>query len=563
MDEVDKLANIVSRYLKLGDNIRGIPEDHMARLERFKSDWGRTKINVVRIGEYVLVYSPHAVKLAYEGLINTWIPSLIDKLVEYDKMSESEDPLFDDIDSSEQHISQLGVEAERVIAESVESLESPLLDEWDLLYEDKLARSGGALILGFDESSRIFVHQLPWFIAALLRLARGILDEDLVRTLMGFDSHPWEEPGGIVRLQGDLAVRIINVYSGSDEARDSLARLVTAGAAGYSLLKAHTIILENYTRDLLKLSTEARHLEELRYIAKIALIRALYSVLGSRVERLLESISSGAVSVSRTIVGDLRITDSIVISVSPFWLINVNGESDVQCIDECLDFVGLSDKAVEVYRSLVQVLSRSLNLDANYVVYINGVGIVLRGLNLLLERYIDHVMDPWLARSALEYSRGGNIEASSLYEKMIADRLASISLDPVDLEVRVERHTISFLGVPIRDGIVRRMLTLEYVTSILNELVDALPEPHGSGAEDLFRTLPRRATRTRRRVVKALARLLSVKSGTMYALVLDDSIEARHPEHGTASLDLSGPALVEITSLNTATRIQTEDDDLL
>ncbi len=115
-----------------------------------------------------------------------------------------------------------------------------------LLRAVELPSNVNAIIVGRDsDTKKYFAHPLPPQLSLLAHSCLDSLGEADVRALMGFDLHPWElkeaGPGDTVRLQGDLALRIIEQVPA--EAIDTAASYYQAIEA-YSL--AFTGIVDYY-----------------------------------------------------------------------------------------------------------------------------------------------------------------------------------------------------------------------------------------------------------------------------------------------------------------------------
>ncbi len=534
----EELASAVERYLNGGTPIPGLMPGHQERLDNLASTWCRRgeECEVHRAGDYVLVYSRRASNAALD---------LLDDQALHFLWSIDWDTPIEDI---EIHYPSLDLDGAILLLGSRR--------------HSLLAKSSGAIVVGLDrDTGMVFAHELPWFITGLLSLAKTGINEELVRALMGFDYNPWEEhagEGSIVRLQGDIAVRIVRLFKDEDEARRWLATALVRYMLARAIYRAHLQLLETIQAEARSLADGARTELEAVYALNLAVARGVSRVYGERVrindwDEVSSLVYATILRPGGTII-DLDEPRALRIRLDLDAPVTSLREAVAKCLEaKGAPCMGLESVGAALYR--IAALARKhmgIDLDTTTLAAI-GYHVVVEDLESLLasiadslERQVDNIAEKILAS---EEPLPGD---ESILGRLIKEEAPGImaSLEPVEAELEVDRHTITFNGYLLRDPYVARALTLEYIAGVIDNLLKA-KSPRTTLTS--FRRL--RKSRRGARLAVELARLLSVKTGTLYALVTGDHvIEARHPEHGNASLGLPGPALIEITALNTATR---------
>ncbi|MCE4602269.1 MAG: hypothetical protein F7B18_03715 [Desulfurococcales archaeon] len=531
-----ELASAVERYLEDRTPIPGLMPDHQERLNRLVDTWcKRGGCEIHRLGDYILVYSKRAATVALD---------MLDDHAYIFLWKIASDTPIEEIESS-----------------------YPDLNIAEILFLDKARRSleesSGALVIGIDrDTNMVFAHELPWFITGLLGLARPHINEKLVRTMMGFDYNPWEElegEGSIIRLQGDVAVRIVYQFQDDDEA----VRWLAGGLVRYSLAKAlyraHLKLIEEILKEIQSLANSATTDLDTVYAISFAVARAISRVYGTRatffgqedLDIFLDSIISTTFSTIRGTVVDLNYPRAIKVEID----IDFNIESLRELMAKCLDTykrpcMGLEDAGAALYRLIVLAKDR-LNISINsiymatreYYIIIDGLEPLLANIANIIDRQVEGIVEKLLSGSKLELD-DGTILGKFMEEEVSK---AAALLEPVEADLEVDRHRIVFNGYLVRDPFVSRALTLEYIAGIIDYL---LSNKNIKKTFSSFKKLKR--SKNKAELAMGLAKLLSVKNGTIYALITGDhTIEATHPEHGRTSLGLPWPALIEITSLNT------------
>lgn len=539
--DLDRLEEAVTLYIKAGVTIDDVMEGHLDRLDTLIDVWGAKSLIVRRAGEYILVYSRRAVQKAYRALVDA-ISGFVEAILE-------NQPL----ETLERRIPGLGL--------------PPLLDS----AAEKLERSGGAVVIGVDrETGKVFVHTLPWFMAGFIGLAGEHVDEDLVRALMGFDYNPWEgeaEEGSIIRLQGDMAVRLIRYFASDGEAVRWVAGALLRYRLANAIYKAGLLAVEEASMILLDHTKKTGSLTRIAYTVPMALAYGISKSYGD----LIEERGGNIVEISI----ETRTPDQRVRPLSEPILVKAYVEADKvsfsRRLRDCIHregrvCTGVEDTVVALNRVLEIASSLDSNADLSdvylyaggHMISVTGLDDVMATVASRIEDRIQDIINNLFTGEAGALGDGdssiqvdGGDSGWGLLGEMASAELPRIRavVKEAEVEVVVDDHSITVTGVVIDDVLVARALTLSYMAELASIIIERANNV--SESKRLFRMIRRRRGEWRD-ILMALIRLLSIKTGTRYVLVLGDHvIEARHPEHGESSIGLPGPALVELTSLNT------------
>ncbi len=357
------------------------------------------------------------------------------------------------------------------------------------------------IVFGVDyDSDRIYAHLLPPTLAYALAALRWIggLDEAAVRDLMGFDLQPWEirgrpEAGKRIRIQGDIVVEVIEYCDGGDCAA---LRLL-------SLLKT------------LERGDDA-------FAAKLQ--RAMLSVeppscegdLGGSLEEFVARVAQaltppGDAGYLRSIARMLLLRGVLELYDAKFYVALRGGCS------------GISSIRVGEENLYLHVDVRALRGDGSSVSHLAIAPLRVK------------------ASEALE-----NLVLSKAFE----ERVGLYPFRAVVNETHVVEGYGAALAAPMPSAYLKIPRPLRVLTSI-----------DGDPALGFFLFLLTPSRQAKRRhlagVLRDLARIAAYtayyyKQGDLYVYTHTGKLLFSHEEHGDTMLDLGGPAVVRITSLNTA-----------
>ncbi|MCE4624900.1 MAG: hypothetical protein F7C35_03435 [Desulfurococcales archaeon] len=190
-------------------------EGHYSRFIKFLgSSSERDQVRRVRVGEYILFVNERLLENCTED-VRGWVEDIIEGFRE----------------------------------------ECPLYPEPGLFHVLREAIRGSSVcsrpplaVVGYDRDTRkLFAHVPPESLAPLLSLnpeslRDGGVSEGVVRALLGFTHHRWEvedlKPGLRVRVQGDLVLEVLGVFSDNEDLVNALASLKAAYRAALESFKA-------------------------------------------------------------------------------------------------------------------------------------------------------------------------------------------------------------------------------------------------------------------------------------------------------------------------------------
>ncbi|MEB3774153.1 MAG: hypothetical protein GSR86_04415 [Desulfurococcales archaeon] len=514
--------------------------NHEPRLREFYEAWAGQGIEVAVVGDYVIAYSPKAVDLAYDILSRSGVWSVIKPIAHLHGHEYFGYMLLDAVLDIEKDITTLRL----------------LRTDVDLrLYGvfDNIRNVGAVIIIGLAEDGKVFVHPLPWFIAALFKLVDGILDEDLVRTLMGFDSHPWEEPVGAIRIQGDIVVKVLETF---DTEEDALARVALerfTDTLAMTLVRAELAIAENTYREVVALYKPEYKGWDTGHLATLALARSIHKVLGVIEEsNPIDSLTPHYISPIPTLALEpVRLHAYSVSLTSPFHedLIEPPQWRDDCISDKVCEFISrLLYRLQSTYLITRSLIYNRLGIDS-HVIVVDGMPVRLDTQSIFMYITDDARWREYIGGLAVAYLKGRRVEARNLFEEWLFQELYSSPVEePEEMDIYVLGHIIRVKGI-----VLGTLATRRYIIYNLFKAYDRLIEliPVELDLDTFFKELPSMDPKFRRQAIEVLVQLLSPNLGDTYLIVFGGEIKVTHLEHGEYTLYLEKPALVKLTTLNT------------
>ncbi len=452
--------------------------------------------------------------------------------------------------------------------------------EWSMLALNTFI----AAVIGVDsDTGLLFAETLPrgTGLAALL-LDKELREGDVraVRAIMGYDSEAsdWRgQPDSVVRLQGDLYVRV-DAYT--EEPRE-LARRVAAvwSAAAYAV------------RSFERLAAEAQrlYLEELSYLGGVGGLYGEFAAAARALKKALAKTYPWALEGIDCVLAGRCGSEEEGDAEASFEVYDVDlygmPEAGVNTKPRLPDIIR-SRLAVSEGNALIAIFER---LDSLKVKTSPAIGDALTRttnpawaaaataiwswLNVkVFDEWDDGLSEQELAAAykgmvvgALPRPLAGAREIASI-PSVIAYAAASRALrgrqapeevssavraagEASVIEAEVGDHRVTLEGHllegPAHDGVIATeamadLLKLRYVLEDYMNFENPLLALRASRA--------RRAREMRLLAAAMISRLFMAKERLLAAVASGGEIEASHPEHGTARLELPEPALVTVTS---------------
>ncbi len=352
-----------------------------------------------------------------------------------------------------------------------------------------------ALAVGVDRGSgKLYIHVFPRPLAAVVAsiLAEGGLDEATLRELMGFDLQPWEP---LYRPEGGLRVRVQG---------DLVAEVLELCGGGECRLRVLPAALRVLGAGRRLFASAAR-----RLLSRVEALscRELARRPGVAAERLSEALSEAA----------------------PEWAVEVLRPLGLSSSQALMSLLARQPLSLDLSDCRIELKAGSRDVEGvppdTYILFLySPLEIIVHVKGKTFRRRVSDAMTKSISLKAL----------------------AAAALEEAPTRFRAvvnESHVVKGRGVAGASAM---------VDSARLDLPTAASR--ASRAACAFK-----GSRSRLGALKALAWLAATalfyaRYGDLYIYTVDGSLSFSHPEHGDTQLDLGGPGVVRVTTLNSAPR---------
>ncbi len=397
-----------------------------------------------------------------------------------------------------------------------------------------------AMIIGRDDSTgKLFIHMLPQPLSGFthILMRRDKLNNRILRSLMGFDFQPWEihgyiAPGVKVRVQGDLVAEILEYCSGNDE-----CKLKTLPAV-LEILQRSELIIDKINSIISKIKNLNCSSSNLFYkifgeygkINKLAKVPSYFfnEYINPQTLRYLTHVAiwrllqNGYLDNAFTIKLDKCEVEFKFIAVYPPY-------SNIE------SYLAMRDDDIVSLRDIIHAITNNVSVGVKMIIrWDNGEEKALEFIDIDDEHNYEYTATQNVYMQALLESLMSVIARAAIDESLRISRFQAIIDDS---------HVISGKGIAGSDILVpTNMVILPKARENLDKLVCRYIESETADGKIL-----------------ALAEISSAllyygRAGDLYVYTDDGELLFSHPEHGDVIVSLDAPAVVRVTSLNSAPR---------